>query len=64
MPDKRVNSNSGTLGDFHFLHLGLCDILWLFAAKGVWFIDFNHAHVQCSFLFSSEIFCQREKWPD
>ena len=27
---------SCTLGDFHFLHLGLCDIhVWLFAAKGV-----------------------------
>ena len=23
------------LGDFHFLILGLCDIIWLFAAKGV-----------------------------
>ena len=28
----------------------VCDI-WLFAAKGVWFIDFNHVHIHtCMFV--------------
>ena len=34
---------SCTLGDFHFQHLGLCDV-WLFAAKGVMVQMCVHAH--------------------
>ena len=33
-----VHVHDRTLGDFHYQHLGLCD-MWLFAARELWFID-------------------------
>ena len=51
--DAGIGRNAScALGDFHFLHLGLC-VIYMYGCsqpRELWFIDFNHVHIMLNSL--------------